>query len=162
MRIIIFLGGFALGFLAGAYIRRKKENDEEATIYDFPTHMVNPDAGEHPQDSDEDEIEVEFDSEGYQMSMDYEEHKNDEPRLMSAFEVGNLPPSVSTSLMWYFTDNCVLVDAEDDSVIENEKYFLGDCLDTLAQNDTIDTIFVMNYSLNTLYEVGKRHGEYSV
>lgn len=126
---------------------------------------------EHPVDSDEDEDE-EMDAEtsklyneGLKMTENYNKNKDKKPEIISIDKLGDLPPSVGEVELVYYTENCVLAEAETLEPIDNIEFFIGDALDKYGfadENNSEMYIYVMNYHLNTVYQIIKIRGKFNV
>lgn len=126
---------------------------------------------EHPVDSDEDE-DKEMDAEtsklyneGLKMTEDYNKNKDKKPEIISIDKLGDLPPSVGEVELVYYTENCVLAEAETLEPIDNIEFFIGDALDKYGfadENNSEMYIYVMNYHLNTVYQIIKIRGKFNV
>lgn len=174
MKTQFFVGLFIGGILGAALYKWYIEKDSEP-IYDFDTKYENTtteemreilnDRNDHPQDSDEDDFDN-YDAEkqknyvdGKAMTDDYYANQDLPPRIMTVDEVANLPSSVQNEVIYYYVNDTLLAFESNNEIIDNEPYLLGDCLREYVEND-VQTIFVMNYRLNILYEVTKVYDEY--
>lgn len=124
---------------------------------------------EHPVDSDEDEeMDAETSklyNEGLKMTEDYNKNKDKKPEIISIDKLGDLPPSVGEVELVYYTENCVLAEAETLEPIDNIEFFIGDALDKYGfadENNSEMYIYVMNYHLNTVYQIIKIRGKFNV
>lgn len=165
-----FLTGFTLGTVVGAFaMKYYLDNRYEVEYPDEDYEEVNPDKNEtddHPVDSDEDKEEEdmtaeEYYNEGIRLTEEYNKNKNKKPRIISIKDIDNLPRTVEERELIYYTESMTLADGEDLSIIDNPEFFVGDCLDKYGfSENSEDYIYVMNYSLNVLYNVTKVRGEY--
>lgn len=123
---------------------------------------------EHPVDSDEDEDEMDSETskryhEGLDLTQEYHKNKNKKPRIISVNELSDLPQTVDEVELAYYTESCVLVDAENLEPIDNVEFFIGDALTKYGFADNSESyIYVMNYALNTVYQILKIRGEFNV
>lgn len=94
-----------------------------------------------------------------------DEHKKNfdkPPRILSLDEYSNLPSYIDTQTLYYYFDNMVVTD-DNDEVIDDYERLVGDCLD---KGDFINSqdemmLFVMNYQLDTAYEIQKVMASYT-
>lgn len=94
-----------------------------------------------------------------------DEHKknfNKPPRILSLDEYSNLPSYIDTQTLYYYFDNMVVTD-DNDEVVDDYERLVGDCLD---KGDFINSqdemmLFVMNYQLDTAYEIQKVMAAYT-
>lgn len=147
--------------------RPKKEEKTNPKPKENPKPVQNVDEKtEHPVDSDEDEMDSEtsqrFNS-GLDITNNYYKNKNKKPRIISTKELGDLPQSVDECELAYYTESNILVDAENLEPIDNVEFFIGDALTKYGFADNSESyIFVMNYTLNTVYQIIKIRGEFNV
>lgn len=82
------------------------------------------------------------------------------PKIISEDSLGELPGYIENSVLMYYTEDNVLTD-EDDNVIDDPEYLVGDCLDQFDFRHSDETlIFVRNFSLDTVYEISKVNGAF--
>ena len=93
---------------------------------------------------------------------EHQKKKGRKPRIISVEEAANLPEYIESQTLFYYATNEVMTD-EDEEVIEDPKRLIGDALTKygFADNDE-QRIFVMNYQLDTCYEIAKILGSYEV
>lgn len=93
---------------------------------------------------------------------EHQKKKGRKPRIISVEEAANLPEYIETMTLFYYATNDVVV-TEDEEVVEDPERIIGDALTKydFANNDEM-RIFVMNYSLDTCYEISKILGSYEV
>lgn len=86
---------------------------------------------------------------------EHQKNKNRPPKIISEDAYSNLPQGVDTGVLYYFAYDETLCD-ENEEPIEDEKRFIGDALDKYGFRDNDERlIFVMNYELETAYEIQK-------
>ena len=125
--------------------------------------MFNEDGGE-PDDDEEDPSLLEGD--GNKATIDLEatlEHKKNRdksPRIISSEAVGEMPAYFEREIFFYYPESGVVTD-EVNNEIPDPETFLGDCMSKydFDVNDE-ERIFVVNYQLDTIYEVQKLKGVY--
>lgn len=90
----------------------------------------------------------------------HDKNKDRKPEIMSLEATGELPPFVDGCTLFIYTDNEIVTD-EDGVVMEDYERLLGDCLEESQFIYTDDQqMFVMNYELDTLYDIQKVWGAY--
>lgn len=92
---------------------------------------------------------------------EYEENKHRPPKIITAEEYGELPAGVDTETLYFFHYDEVLVD-DNEEEIDDPAVLIGDALtkyDFIESDEPV--IFVMNYALNTAYEIQRVMGSYS-
>lgn len=84
-----------------------------------------------------------------------EKNKTKPPRIISAEDYSNLGPGIDQETLWFYTYDEALTD-DNNEVIEDPERFVGDALTkyNFIDSDEIN-IFVMNYELNTCYDIQK-------
>lgn len=106
------------------------------------------------EDPEEDEEE---ESEDERINSDYKENKDRAPKIISENSLGDLPEYYETKCLYYYTEDEVLTDDEDNP-IEDPEYILGNCLTKYGFTDPENeemSIFVQNFGSSTVYEVQK-------
>ena len=175
--IMIFVIGAGLGFICGKlYTEHKieKEWEEEDRYYkaqkkkkekekkskeekniepeeqDEPVEEVNPPREETDDDDEKDIVE------------DAKEIKktNRNPKIISKHDANFLPEDIEDEVVFWYTDDNVLVDEDDHELIEEDT--LGNALVKFGfkDNDEEKLLYVMNYKLNTCFEVHKMFGTF--
>lgn len=92
----------------------------------------------------------------------HEENKKKKPKLISQDVLGDIPSYFEMKTLFYYTENEVITD-EEDVIIDDPSYLLGDCLDKFDfRNSDEETIFIQNFSLDTIYEIQKVMSEFEV
>lgn len=114
---------------------------------------------EHPEDDEEEPI-----TETPEEIADYE-HKqnfNKPPRIISLEEYNSLPGNIDTQTLYYYMYDSVLTD-DDENEIPDPETLIGDSLVKYGFDEDDDEmlIFVMNYQLDTAYEIQKVKGAFS-
>lgn len=94
-----------------------------------------------------------------------DEHKKNfdkPPRILSLDEYSNLPPYIDTQTLYFYFDNMVVTD-DNDEVVDDYERLVGDCLDKGGFVNSHDEmlLFVMNYQLDTAYEIQKVMAKYT-
>ena len=116
---------------------------------------VDPAEMEHPEEEDtEEDDEDEEEAHAY-----HQKNRKRKPRIISEKDVGDLPPHVDSELLYYYTENDVLV-TDNEEVLDDPETFVGDFDKYGFKTSDERIIFVMNYELDTCYEIQKVFGEY--
>lgn len=98
----------------------------------------------------EDGPEIDLEADEY-----HEKNKHRKPKLISMEDFGNLPASYECENLWYYPEEDVLKD-EDDNVIEDYQRILGDCLQKFGfDRNEEEEIIVQNFELDTAYDIVK-------
>lgn len=88
----------------------------------------------------------------------FEEHqknKNRPPKIISAEAYGELPAHIDKEVLYFFAEDEMLTDDNEEPVEEPER-LVGDALTKYGFNESDEMIiFVMNYNLDTCYEIQK-------
>lgn len=88
----------------------------------------------------------------------FEEHqknKNRPPKIISAEAYGELPAYIDKEILYFFAQDEMLTEDNEEPVEEPER-LVGDALTKYGFNENDETIiFVMNYTLDTCYEIQK-------
>ena len=88
----------------------------------------------------------------------FEEHqknKNRPPKIISAEAYGELPAHIDKEVLYFFAHDEMLTDDNEEPVEEPER-LVGDALTKYGFNESDEMIiFVMNYNLDTCYEIQK-------
>lgn len=88
------------------------------------------------------------------------DRKMRDPKIISVEDAGNLMPDITSTCLYYYVDEDIIVD-EDGNVVEDYERLLGKCLDKYGfKNDDESLIFVMNSEINTCFEIQKVYGEF--
>ena len=112
-----------------------------------------------PEDEEEDEINEPYEEPPVVAYAD--EHKGRKPRLISAAKVAELPDGIDIVGLQFYASDEVLADENTEEIISDQHLIVGDCLTKydFAHSDE-RTIYVMNYELNTCYEIVKIDASY--
>lgn len=88
---------------------------------------------------------------------DHQKNKNRDPKIISADAYSELPAHIDKKVLYlYAYDETVVDEDNDDEPIEDPERLIGDALTKYGFIDNDERIiFVMNYSLDTCYEVQK-------
>lgn len=126
----------------------KKRNSTDSAVELFKSNM----------NEEEDENSME-----YQARMATEDHKSNmhrKPKIISEESLGELPGYIENKVLFFYTIDEILTD-EEDQIIDDPDYLLGDALDKFNFRESDETvIFVRNFALDTVYEVQKVEGEF--
>jgi len=92
-----------------------------------------------------------------------DEHKknfNKPPRIISADEYMNLPPYIDTQTLYFYHYDEIITD-DDENEIPDPETLIGDALTKYDFADSDESIiFVMNYQLDTAYEIQRVMGSF--
>lgn len=92
---------------------------------------------------------------------DYQNNKGRKPKIISLEDFSSFPPSVDTAVLYYYRYDDILVD-ENDEVIDEPERLIGDSLIKYGWDESDEVLmFVMNYDLNTAYEIHKIFGSFN-
>lgn len=107
--------------------------------------------GEYPREDGDSSIITEE----QQAHEEHQMNKDKPPRIISADSLGELPPYIDHKVLYFYALDETLV-SDEDEVLDNVEYFIGDALTkyNFIDNDEV-LIFVLNYSLDTCYEIQK-------
>lgn len=94
---------------------------------------------------------------------DHQKNKNRSPKIISADVYSELPAHIDKKVLYlYAYDETVVDEDNDDEPIEDYERLIGDALTKYGFIDNDERIiFVMNYSLDTCYEVQKVDASWS-
>lgn len=109
---------------------------------------------DHPSDDERAVQEME--------KIEYERRENmgKQPRIISIEQAGNLPAYINSECLFYYPESDVLC-TEDGDMIDNPGLLVGPALDKYGFRNNDETqIFVMNYQLDTCYDIQKVGGLY--
>lgn len=93
----------------------------------------------------------------------HQKNKNRDPKIISADTYSELPAHIDKKVLYLYAWDEVVVDEDnEDEPIEEPERLIGDALTKYGfiDNDEL-IIFVMNYSLDTCYEIQKVDGSWS-
>lgn len=141
-----------------AEIKRKLNKNWEGTtnyagMYRGGRAEINPidDAAESENSLDQEEEDV-FD--------DHQKNKNRPPKIISEETFNELPEHIEKEVLFYYTYDEVMC-TEENVEIQDPETLIGDALTRfgfgLNENEE-QRIFVMNYSLDTCYDIQKING----
>ena len=86
---------------------------------------------------------------------DHQKNKNRPPKIISDEAYGELPAHIDKEVLYFFAQDEMLTDDNEEPVEEPER-LIGDALTKYGFNESDEMIiFVMNYSLDTCYEIQK-------
>jgi len=170
--IVIGIGVVVIGYLAkkvyDKYVKKEepKEEDFEEVDEEFKrtTKGENKDSSfrkdDRPGRDETDALEDEDPGlEDYLKEKAKRENRT--PKIITTDEVDALPAYVDQQVLYYYTYDYQFVDDEDNEINDPER-LIGSALDDYGFYDRDDRIiFVMNYSLDTCYEVQKVIGSWS-
>lgn len=120
--------------------------------------------GGEPDDDEEDPTLSEDEKQGYVDAMEAtEEHaknRNRKPKIISEEAIGELPAYFNRETFFFYDQEGILTDEENNEIVDPETY-LGDSLTKYGfdQNEE-ERIFVVNYRLDSIFEVQKMKGDY--
>ena len=133
----------------------EKKSHKEKTQYDKAYHGANDLTDEEKEDLDS-LLENPTDEEiGEAMTKEHLANKNRSPRIISEESLADIPPYFDQKVLFFYRLDDVVTD-EEDEVIDDPDYLLGDCLDKYNFRESDEKlIFVQNFALDTVYEVQK-------
>lgn len=134
---------------------KQKESKEKRHLdpVDYRHYFTDPAEEEYP--IDEEELQEMIDADEYhQRTMD------NDPEEFTEEGTGELPNFFDTQILTFYTEDLVV--AEGDSEIIDYERLLGNCLEAgdFTINDERTTMFVVNYELETIYEINKVFGAF--
>lgn len=92
---------------------------------------------------------------------EHQKNKNKQPKIISAEAYSNLPASIDQEVLYFYASDETLCDDNEEPVEEPER-LIGDALTKYGFIDNDERIiFVMNYSLDTCYEIQKVDASWS-
>lgn len=92
---------------------------------------------------------------------EHQKNKNKPPRIISEEAYSNLSPSVDQKTLYFYTEDEVLTD-ENEEMLDDPETYVGDALTKYGFNESEEMIiFVMNYALDTCYEIQKVDASWS-
>lgn len=135
---------------AGMYREKNGYTDRGLVEAQHPLDQGEP-GEEDPDDQDDEEIE----SPEEQAFNEHQRNKDRPPKLISDEAFSELPASIETGVLYYYAYDEMLCEENEEPVEEPER-LVGDCLDKYGFRDNEErVIFVMNYALDTAYEIQK-------
>lgn len=109
---------------------------------------------DHPNDDERAVQEME------KIEHERQENMGKPPRIISIEQAGNLPAYINSECLFYYPESDVLC-TEDGAMIDEPGLLVGQALDKYGFRDSEETqIFVMNYQLDTCYDIQKVGGLY--
>lgn len=86
---------------------------------------------------------------------DHQANKDRPPKIISEDALGELPGYIDQKTLFFYRLDDTVTD-EEDEIVDDPEYLLGDCLDKYNFRESDEkTIFVRNFALDTVYEVQK-------
>lgn len=131
-------------------IKQKLEkNYEKTTDYASMYKAMNYD---HPLDDDEEDDDSEA---AVEATIEHNKNKDKAPKIISVEAVGDLDSYIDHETLFFYKDDGILT-TEDNEEIHDPGYYIGDALTKYGfdENDE-EIIHVMNYALDTHYEIQK-------
>lgn len=123
---------------------------EDGTEYVDVSEVEN----DHPSDDERAVQEAE------KIAEERRENMGKPPRIISIDQAGNLPAYVNSECLFYYPESDVLC-TEDGDMIDEPGLLVGQALDKYDFRGSEETqIFVMNYQLDTCYDIQKVGGLY--
>lgn len=110
---------------------------------------------EDDQDEDEDHVQTEEEAEEEIMFNEHRKNMDRPPRIISQEDYSNLPAHIENTVLTFYAYDEILCD-EHDEPIDCPEIFIGDALTKYGFIDNDEAvIFVMNYAMDTCFEVSK-------
>ena len=110
---------------------------------------------EHPEEDPTENQEAE------EMDEFHRKNKNRKPKIISAEAAGDIPAGVDHKILRFYAYDESLVDPDIGEEIDEPGYLVGDCLDKYDFADSDEkVIFVINYELDTIYEIEKVYASF--
>lgn len=129
--------------------------------YEQTTNYAKMYSKKSSEDSDLEEDDVpadEMDPEealGEEYMKEHEKNKGRAPKIISEESLGELAGNIDQKVLLFYRLNDVITD-EEDQVIDDPDYLIGDALDKYNFRESDEQIiFVQNFDLDTVYEVHK-------
>ncbi len=120
-----------------------------------------PDIPEPYSEDEEPEDEEEDEPEEPPVVAYHDEHKGRKPRLISAAKVAELPDGIEIVGLQFYASDEILADENTEEIISDQYRMVGDCLTKYDfANSDERTIYVMNYELDTCFEIVKIDASY--
>ncbi len=125
---------------ANMYREKHADEEEDLAEKEYPT-----------EEDDEEDINPE-DEDHFN---EHQKNRNKSPKIISAEAYSNLPAYVDQEVLYYYSIDSILCD-ENEEPVEEPGRLVGDALDKYGFADNEERlIFVMNYALDTCYEIQK-------
>lgn len=111
------------------------------------------DQGEEGEEDPEDDVEeLTPEEEAFD---EHQKNKNKPPKIISAETYAELPANIDQETLYFYSYDEILTD-ENEETVDEPEYLIGDSLTKYGFVDNDEQIiFVMNYALNTCYEIQK-------
>lgn len=127
--------------------REDKQKVNYQGFYSDPAEMEHPEDDPYSDEEGDDFIE--------DMNSFHERNKGRDPRIISIEAAGDLPANIDHQILYYYKYDETVTD-EEGMPIEDYERLIGGCL---YKYDFVDSderiLFVLNYELDTLYEIEK-------
>lgn len=123
-------------------------------------NLIEESVGRHDSCSDfEEAIDPDYDkidnTPEEQIFDEHQKNKDRQPKILSADAFSELDASIETEVLYFYALDEMLCDDNEEPIEEPER-LVGDCLDKYNFRDNDEQmIFVMNYALDTAYEIQK-------
>lgn len=115
---------------------------------------------EHPLDDDEEAEMIYGSTEEAEMNEDHQANRGRAPKIISADDAAALPGHIENVTLYFYDEDEILCD-EETREIDDPEMLIGDALTKYGFNQSDERIiFVMNYSLDTCYEIQKINGAF--
>lgn len=94
---------------------------------------------------------------------DHQRNKNKPPKIISAEAYGELPAHIEKKVLYFYAyDETVVDEDNDDEPLTEPERLIGDALTEYGFIDNDERIiFIMNYALDTCYEIQKIDASWS-
>lgn len=134
--------------------RTSKREKKHLDPVNYAHYFTDPAEEEFPTE-DEEELQEMLDADEY-----HERTMDNDPEEMTESAIGDLPPFFDSQILQFYTEDLVV--AEGDSEIIDYERLLGNCLEAgdFTINDDRTIMFVVNYELETIYEIQKVFGAF--
>ena len=138
-------------------IKEKLELNYEKTTNYAAMYKGSASDYEHPVDSDEDEEDLALEA-----TIEHRKNMTKKPKIISAEAAADLDAYIDHSVLLYYVEDEVLA-TENDEEITDPETFIGDALTKYGfiDNEDEEIIYVMNYELDTCYEIQKMEGTFA-
>lgn len=134
-----------------ASMYKNKRTEEELAESEHP--LDQGEFGEESSGFEEDPADL--------ANKEHEQNRNKPPKIISYDEASALPGWINQETLYFYKYDGSLV-TDNDEEIPDPETFIGDALDKFGYRDNDEMlIFVMNYALDTCYEVQKVDASWS-
>lgn len=129
----------------------------------FETILAESEHPEEGEDSEDDEITDKIGKLEQEAFDEHQKNMNRPPEIISADDAANLPAYYISTLLYYYTEDDVVVEdgINGETVVDCPELLIGDAL---TQYDFVDSdeniLFVLNYTQDTCYEIQKIRDQY--